>query len=69
MEPLRVGMHQWIRLRSSRALGVYEVLTPRSLVEKAEWPEVAFAGLLRVAFKDRFIRSLDHPVLRQLRGE
>ena len=25
--------------------------------------------LLKVAFKDRFISSLDHPVLRKLRGE
>ena len=25
--------------------------------------------LLRTAFKDRFISTLDHPVLRRLRGE
>jgi hypothetical protein len=34
-----------------------------------EWPNTPFRELLRVAFKDRFIDNLDHPVLRKLRGE
>jgi hypothetical protein len=34
-----------------------------------EWPEVPFGELLRIAFRDRLIESLDHPVLRRLRGE
>jgi hypothetical protein len=26
-------------------------------------------ALLRIAFRDHFIETLDHPILRQLRGE
>jgi hypothetical protein len=33
------------------------------------WPELSFKELIRLAFKDYAITSLDHPVLRQLRGE
>jgi hypothetical protein len=33
------------------------------------WPELPFKELLRVAFKDKYINSLDHPILRKLRGE
>jgi len=30
---------------------------------------ISFEELLKIAFKDRFIRALDHPILRRLRGE
>ena len=33
------------------------------------WPDTPFRDLLRTAFKGRYIDSLDHPVLRKLRGE
>jgi hypothetical protein len=34
-----------------------------------QWPKESFFDLLKIAFKDRHITTLDHPVLRQLRGE
>ena len=34
-----------------------------------EWPDLPFKELLRIAFKDRFISDLNHPVLHRLRGE
>ena len=34
-----------------------------------EWPDASFKKLLQIAFRDRFIKSLDHPVIRALRGE
>ena len=34
-----------------------------------EWPELSFQDLLRIAFRDFYIESRDHPVLQQLRGE
>jgi len=33
-----------------------------------QWPEVTFQDLVKIAFKDHFIRDLDHPVVRRLRG-
>jgi hypothetical protein len=33
------------------------------------WPELTFNAIYRIAFKDRIIRTLDHPVVKRLRGE
>ncbi len=33
------------------------------------WPDVSFRDLLAIAFKGKRIDTLDHPVLRRLRGE
>ena len=34
-----------------------------------DWPDMAFNALLRIAFKGKVIDTLDHPMLRRLRGE
>jgi hypothetical protein len=49
--------------------GCYDVYTASESLSEPEWPTTPFATLLKVAFKDKFIDSLDHPVLRKLRGE
>ena len=33
-----------------------------------EWPTLSFQELLRIAFRDRLIDRLDHPVIKRLRG-
>ena len=35
---------------------------------RAEWPDCRFGELLRLAFRERLIDSVDHPVVRRLRG-
>ena len=50
-------------------LGAYEVYTASADLPAPEWPEMPFSELLRVAFKDRYLDTLDHPVLKLLRGE
>jgi len=32
------------------------------------WPELSFQDLLRIAYRDRMITTLDHPVVKRLRG-
>jgi hypothetical protein len=51
------------------ALGAYDVFQATGDLPEPEWPGLPFRELLRVAFRDRFIQSEDHPVLRRLRGE
>ena len=58
---------QWIRLHSNREAGAYDVVTPVSPFPPPVWPESA-EGLLKKAFRDRVIESLDHPVVKRLRG-
>jgi hypothetical protein len=59
----------WVRVVPNMSLGGYDVFEAGGQLGEPEWPSVPFKELLRVAFRDRFINTLDHPVLRRLRGE
>jgi hypothetical protein len=58
---------RWVRVVAGR--GAYDVFgaTCPDLAEP-EWPDEAFSGLLRLAFKDRLIDRPDHPVVQRLAG-
>ena len=64
-----LAMSGWIRLASNRSLGAYEIFTPTGNLPDAEWPEISFQEMLKIAFQDKIIEALDHPVLKRLRGE
>jgi hypothetical protein len=34
-----------------------------------DWPELPFQELVRIAHRDRMITSLDHAVVKRLRGQ
>ena len=59
----------WIRLAADMATGCYQVFEATSELAPPEWPDMTFSELLRIAFGERFVSGLDHPVLRRLRGE
>jgi hypothetical protein len=59
----------WVRVAANMALGAYDVFEATGQLGDPEWPAARFAELLRVAFKDRYIKDSNHPVLRRLRGE
>jgi hypothetical protein len=61
---------RWTRMRSNRSVGHYEILVAEVEGPDPKWPELSFRDLLSLAFgKGRLIDSVDHPVLKQLRGE
>ena len=60
---------KWIRLMANMAAGTYDVLEAKALFPEPNWPEFSLQQLLEIAFKGRVIDSMDHPVLRRLRGE
>ncbi|MBS0289750.1 MAG: hypothetical protein JSS07_06930 [Proteobacteria bacterium] len=60
---------RWVRVRANMSLGAYEIYEAPSGISEPEWPELSFQEILNIAFKDRLINSLQHPVLRRLRGE
>jgi hypothetical protein len=33
-----------------------------------KWPELSFQELLRIAYRDRMVTKIDHPVVKRLRG-
>jgi hypothetical protein len=69
MEAAQLARKSWVRVQAKMSLGAYEVFEATGDLPAPEWPSLSFAEILKIAFKDRLIDALDHPVLRQLRGE
>lgn len=59
----------WVRVAANMQLGAYEVFEATADLGEPEWPEEPFERLIELAFRDRFIQSMDHPAVRQLRGQ
>lgn len=59
----------WIRIAANMSLGAYEVFQATGELPEPEWPDKDFQALVEIAFKDHYVHSLDHPVIRRLRGE
>jgi hypothetical protein len=60
---------RWVRVTANMALGAYDVWEGGADLSEPKWPDTPFGDLLRVAFRERYIDTPDHPVLRRLRGE
>jgi hypothetical protein len=58
----------WLRVNPNMSLGAYEMIVAESITIEPQWPTLSFQELLRIAFRERLITSLDHPVVRRLRG-
>ena len=69
LEAAEIAKTRWIRLVSDRELGAY--IPREALVQDGEprWPEETFEQIIQIAFRNRVINSVDHPILRRLRGE
>ena len=69
LEAAQMAADQWVRVAANMHVGAYDVFTAPATLSDPVWPDATFGKLLEVAFKDKFISSLDHPVLQRLRGE
>jgi hypothetical protein len=67
LEAATMAMKNWLRVASNRALGAYEIFESEAKIPDPQWPNCDFKRLLEIAFRDRFIQTPDHPVLRRLR--
>jgi hypothetical protein len=63
------AMSRWIRIKANMSLGAYEMFEAAATIPDPEWPDVSFKELLRIAFRDRLVDRLDHPLIKRLRGE
>ena len=59
----------WVRLQWDPYLGGYRLHEARAEFGAPEWPDVTAEDLIQLAFKDRYIDSLEHPAIKRLRGE
>ena len=69
LEGARLAEKNWVKLVANRSLGAYEIFEATGELPKPEWPDSSLRKLLEIAFRGRYIKSLDHPVIRRLRGE
>lgn len=69
LEAASMAETRWIRVASNMSLGAYEVFEAQADWPEPEWPEISLGDILRTAFKGRVVETLDHPVLKRLRGE
>ena len=61
---------KWVRVSANMSLGAYEICEATGSLSAPQWPALPFSEILRIAFKDRLhIDSIDHPMLKKLRGE
>ena len=67
-EAAEVAMEKWLRVKANMSLGAYEITIARGEMAEPTWPELSFQELARIAYRDRMITSLDHPVVKRLRG-
>lgn len=69
LEGANLAKDYWVRVKANMSLGAYDIDQAIADWGNPEWPEMPFNEMLKIAFKDKFIDSFDHPVLRRLRGE
>jgi hypothetical protein len=67
-EAANLAMTKWVRVKANMSLGAYEMFIAETVKTEPEWPELTFHELLRIAFRDRLVDRLDHPVVNRLRG-
>jgi hypothetical protein len=62
------AMTGWMRVKANMSLGAYEMFAAEGSLHDPEWPNLPFNELLRIAFKDRLVDRIDHPVVKRFRG-
>lgn len=67
-EAAELAMSRWVRIKANMSLGAYEITVAESTIADPVWPDLSFQELIRIAYRDRMITSLDHPVIKRLRG-
>ena len=68
-EAAEMATGRWVRLKANMSLGAYEITMAESVMAQPVWPELSYQQLLNIAYRDRMIAALDHPVVKRLRGQ
>ena len=64
-----VARDTWVRVGPNQPLGVYTARAAHDQNTRPVWPNLRLDKIIEIAFRDKIIKSMDHPVIRQLRGE
>ncbi len=69
LDAAELARRKWIRVAANMSLGAYEIFEATAVIPDPEWPDLSFQEILKIAFRNQYIDSIDHPVLQRLRGE
>jgi hypothetical protein len=58
----------WVKMAADMAAGYYKIFQAEGKIPEPTWPNRSFNELLRIAFRDRTVDSIDHPIVRESRG-
>jgi hypothetical protein len=67
-EAAELAMGRWIRIVPNMALGAYEIFAATGSLQDPVWPSMAFEEIQKIAFRDRFVTDLSHPLVKRLHG-
>ncbi|MFY9769408.1 MAG: hypothetical protein WBG18_17440 [Xanthobacteraceae bacterium] len=67
-EAVEHAMSYWTKVGANMGLGAYEWAPAPGVIPEPVWPELSFADILRIAFKDRYVSDLNHPVIKRMHG-
>jgi hypothetical protein len=62
------AMKRWLRVTANMSLGASEIFEASGDLPEPVWPEFSFQEMLRIAFRDRVIDRVDHPLVQRLQG-
>jgi hypothetical protein len=68
-EAAELAMKVWVRITPNMSLGAYEPFEATGDLPPPVWPEIDLPEILRIAFNDRIVDRLDHPLVQRLRGQ
>jgi hypothetical protein len=69
LEAAKAAESRWVKLFWDQQQKQHRIKVSDHLTDEPTWPDLPFPELLRLAFRDRVVTTLDHPVLQRLRGE
>ena len=69
LEAAKNAEARWTKIFWDMSQRRHRIKVSEHLADEPVWPDQTFSELLRLAFKDRVVTSLDHPILQKLRGE
>jgi hypothetical protein len=67
-EAAELAMEKWVRVTANMSKGGYDLFEASGDLSEPVWPDISFEEILRIAFRDRYVDRVDHPLLQKLRG-
>jgi hypothetical protein len=68
-EAAEIAMQSWVRVKSSSPLSAYEIFRAAGAIPDPDWPDLSLREILKIAFRDYYIDTPDHAVIKRLRGQ